>query len=302
MTGAGQLAGGGTTMRPQRLVEIRERHNFEVWFWGAVAALVFGHVAYRVAVNPAIDWATVGRFIFAKPILDGLWHTCLIALIAEVLGLMFGTLVALGREYGNSVIARICWLFTWFFRSVPLLVQILVIGNLGLFVPNLVLGIPGTSIAFASWDTNVVMTAFVASIVALTLHETAYVAEVVRGGLASVPAGQVEASRAFGMPLEKILRYVVLPQALRVIIPPLGSQFINVLKATSLVSVIAGGDLLTVAINISSVSLKTMELLFVASIWYLVVTSLASVVQSHVERRLAASVKGGRPGRVQKAA
>lgn len=192
------------------------------------------------------------------------------------------------------MIASICWLFTWFFRSVPLLVQILVIGNLGLFIPYLTLGIPGTDITFASWDTNVVMTAFVASIVALTLHETAYVAEIVRGGLASVPSGQIEASRAFGTPMEKILRYVVLPQALRVIVPPLGSRFINVLKATSLVSVIAGGDILTVAINISSVSLKTMELLFVASIWYLVVTSLASVVQGRIEKRLAASVRGVR--------
>lgn len=269
------------------VVEIRSRRDYALWLWGAIALFAFLSVIRWMAGNPAVDWGTVGRFIFAKPIIDGLWHTCLIAVIAEILGLILGTLVALGREYGNPVIAAICWFFTWFFRSVPLLVQILVIGNFGLFLPYLNIGIPFTDITFASWDTNLLMTAFVASIVALTLHETAYVAEIVRGGLASVNKGQIESGRSFGMPMQKIVRHIILPQALRVIVPPLGSQFINVLKATSLVSVIAGGDLLTVAMNISSVSLKTMELLFVASIWYLMVTSVASLVQSWLERRLA---------------
>jgi polar amino acid transport system permease protein len=269
------------------VTEIRPRRDYVLWVWGLIAILAFVSIIRWMANNPAVDWSTVGRFMFAQPILQGLLYTCVIALIAEALGLFFGTLVALGREYGNPVISTVCWFFTWFFRSVPLLVQILVIGNFGLFLPHLSIGIPFTDITFVSWDTNAVMTAFVASIVALTLHETAYVAEIVRGGLASVNKGQIESGRSFGMTTPQIVRYIVLPQALRVIVPPLGSQFINVLKSTSLVSVIAGGDLLTVAMNISSVSLKTMELLFVASIWYLIVTSVASVVQTYMEKRLA---------------
>ncbi|MGH7684881.1 MAG: amino acid ABC transporter permease, partial [Vulcanimicrobiaceae bacterium] len=148
--------------------------------------------------------------------------------------------------------------------------------------------VPFTDIALVSVNTNSLITPFVASILALGLNEGAYMAEIVRAGIAAVDRGQVDAARALGMTNRLLMRRIVLPQALAVAIPPSVNQFTNLLKATSLVSVIAGGDLLTEAENISSANLHTIELLLVASFWFLAITSLSTLAQHLVERRLAA--------------
>jgi polar amino acid transport system permease protein len=164
-------------------------------------------------------------------------------------------------------------------------VQILIWGNLALLFEHI-----------GPFPTNAVMTPFVASVLALGLNEAAYMAEIVRAGILAVDRGQYEASMALGMPRALALRRIILPQALRVIIPPAGNQFISLLKATSLVSVIAGGDLLTAAENISSANLHTIELMLVATFWYLVLTTITSVGQFFVERRLGrgGALHGGR--------
>ncbi len=175
--------------------------------------------------------------------------------------------------------------YTWVFRGTPLLVQILLWGNLALLFEHI-----------GPFDTNSVMTPFVASVVALGLNEAAYMAEVVRGGILAVDRGQFDASLALGMPRALAMRRIILPQALRVIIPPAGNQFISLLKATSLVSVIAGGDLLTAAENISSANLHTIELMLVATFWYLAITTVTSLGQFALERRLARAGTGMRAG------
>jgi polar amino acid transport system permease protein len=248
------------------------------WLWTASAAvaLAIGALAVSIARNPAIDHATIARFQFAPAILAGLRTTLVLAVLAAAIGVTLGTVLAVMRLSRSPVLRIASFAYTWLLRGTPLLVQILIWGNLALLFKTL-----------GPFDTNAVMTPFVASVVALGLNEAAYMGEIVRAGILAVDRGQHDAATALGMSRALALRRIVLPQALRVIIPPAGNQFISLLKATSLVSVIAGGDLLTAAENISSANLRTIELMLVATFWYLVVTSLASAGQFWLERRAA---------------
>lgn len=169
------------------------------------------------------------------------------------------------------------WLYVWFFRATPQLVQVIFWFNISLFVPQLYLG-------FAVVDTNTVVTSFVAATLALGLNQGAYMAEIVRSGIISVDPGQVSAATAIGMNRSQINRLIVLPQALKVILPPAGNEFISLLKSTSLVSAISARDLLNEAQSIYQQNFLVIELLIVASIWYMVLTSLASLGQYFLER------------------
>ncbi len=247
----------------------------------AVVALVAWFVL-SIARNPNIQFSVIWQFQFAPAILAGLRTTVELALLAAVVGLLLGILLAVMR-LSDSRLLRLCsGVYIWLFRGTPLLVQILIWGNFALLFQYL-----------GPFKTNDVLTPFVASLVALGLNEAAYMAEVVRGGILAVDRGQFEASTALGMPRALAMRRIVLPQAMRVIVPPAGNQFISLLKATSLVSVIAGGDLLTAAENISSANLHTIELMLVATLWYLAVTSVTGVGQYLLERRLARSTASG---------
>ena len=246
-----------------------------LWTASAVAAGVFVLLAVSVWRNPNIDHAAIAQYQFAPAILAGLRTTLLLALAAELIGVVLGTVLAVALLSDSLVLRWGSRLYVWLLRGTPLLVQIIVWGNLALLFPHL-----------GPFSTNAVLTPFVASVVALGLNEAAYMAEVVRAGLLSVDRGQYEASTALGMRRGLALRRIILPQALRVIVPPAGNQFISLLKATSLVSVISGGDLLTAAENISSANLHTIELMLVATFWYLLVTTVAGAVQHVLERRL----------------
>ena len=248
--------------------------------WLASAAVV-ATVALLVASvwrNPNIQHGVVAQYQFAPAILAGLRTTLVLAVLAAVLGLVLGTLLAVMRLSDSAVLRWGSALYTWLVRGTPLLVQILVWGNLALLFQHI-----------GPFSTNALITPFVASVLALGLNEAAYMAEIVRAGILAIDHGQQEAASALGMTRALALRRIVLPQALRVIIPPAGNQFVSLLKATSLVSVIAGGDLLTAATNISSGNLRTIELLLVATFWYLAVTSLTGFGQFLIERRLARS-------------
>jgi len=170
-------------------------------------------------------------------------------------------------------------------RGTPLLVQIVLWGYLGLLYESLTVGIPFTDIAFWRADTNVLISAFTAGLLALTLNQAAYSSEIVRAGMLSVDEGQREAAASLGMSPLYTFRRVLLPQAMRVIIPPTGNETISMLKNTSLLSVIAVLELYTVATMISSQNLKQVELLIVASLWYLILTSVLSIPQYYLERR-----------------
>ena len=260
-------------MEAPRVVPLRRP-----WLWSGSALVIVLLVALAVSVwrNPHIDHAAIAQFQFAPAILNGLRLTVLLALLAAVIGLVLGIVVALMRLSPSPVLRLGGGLYVWLLRGTPLLVQILLWGNLALLFEHI-----------GPFSTNALITPFVASVIALGLNEAAYMAEVVRAGVLAVDRGQVDAAQALGMSRALAMRRIILPQALRVIIPPAGNQFISLLKATSLVSVIAGGDLLTAAENISSANLKTIELMLVATFWYLVLTTVTSFGQYLVERRLA---------------
>jgi polar amino acid transport system permease protein len=253
------------------------------WLWlaSAVVVVLAALLAVSIYRNPNIQHGVVLQYQFAPAILQGLRTTVVLALLAALIGTVLGVLLAVMRLSESPVLRLASGFYTWLLRGTPLLVQILVWGNLALLFEYL-----------GPFRTNDVLTPFVASVIALGLNEGAYMAEIVRAGIIAVDRGQNDAALALGMSQPLALRRVILPQALRVIMPPAGNQFISLLKATSLVSVIAGGDMLTAAENISSANLHTIELMLVATFWYLVLTTIASVGQHYVERRLGKSGAG----------
>ena len=252
-----------------------------LWLSSAIVIALAVALAISVWNNPHIDHAAIAKFQFAPAILAGLRLTIALALLAALIGFVLGVVLAIMRLSSSPVLRLFSGTYTWLLRGTPLLVQILLWGNLALLFQHI-----------GPFDTNRLITPFVASVIALGLNEGAYMAEVVRAGILAVDHGQVDAALALGMSRGLAMRRIILPQAMRVIIPPAGNQFISLLKATSLVSVIAGGDLLTAAENISSANLKTIELMLVATFWYLVLTTITSVGQYFIERRLGRSGTG----------
>jgi len=246
-----------------------------LWLGSALVLVLAALLALSVWRNPNIQHGVILRYQFAPAILQGLRTTVMLALLAAAIGAALGVLLAVMRLSASPVLRLASVFYTWLLRGTPLLVQILIWGNLALLFEHI-----------GPFRTNDLLTPFVASVVALGLNEGAYMAEIVRAGIIAVDRGQHDAALALGMSHPLAMRRIILPQALRVILPPAGNQFISLLKATSLVSVIAGGDLLTAAENISSANLHTIELMLVATFWYLVLTTITSLGQHYVERRL----------------
>ncbi|MFC4117903.1 amino acid ABC transporter permease [Nonomuraea zeae] len=266
------------------LVPVARTHH-----WGrtlsAVAALaIFGWLLFLIVVNPRLDWGAVTTYVFNERILAGVWVTIELSVLATVLGLVLGVLIAVMRLAHNPVLTWLATLYIWFFRGTPVLVQLIFWYNLAFLFPALVIKIPFTSIGLM-WDTNALMTGFTAAMLGLGLNLAAYFAETVRAGIQAVDQGQTEAAYALGMTPAKRMRVIVLPQALRIIIPPTGNEFISMLKTTSLVYVVAGHDLMTNASQIYKSNNMIMELLIVASLWYLLLTTVATFLQGRLERR-----------------
>jgi len=255
------------------------------------AILVLAAFAVAVLVtNPRFDWPTVGRYLFDVGVLKGIVVTLELTLYAMVVGILFGIVLALLRGSGNPLSRWAAAVYIWFFRGTPLLVQVLFWGFAASLFPRIGPGIPGGPFLF-SWDTNTLIPIFAAAVLGLGLNEAAYVAEIVRGGLLSVPLGQSEAADALGLGRLRTLRFVVLPQAMRTIIPPIGNQFISMLKMTSVVLVIGVADLLDSVTEIYSRNYRQIPLLIVASIWYLVMTTLLTLAQARLEKRLGRSLR-----------
>ncbi|MEU5976586.1 amino acid ABC transporter permease [Streptomyces sp. NPDC047315] len=254
--------------------------------WLAVLAALFfaTWLAYTIIVNPNLHWDVVVDYQFDERILKGLWVTVQLTLISMAVGIAIGVLIAVMQLSESPVLRLIASAYTWFFRGTPLLVQLIFWFNLALLFPVIGIGIPFDGPKLVEWQTNAVITGFVAALLGLSINEGAYMAEIVRAGIQSVDPGQREAGQSIGMSNRRILTRVVLPQAMRVIIPPFGNQFISMLKTTSLVSVIAGSDLMTVSQHLYLANFEVVALLMVASIWYLVLTTLASVAQHFIER------------------
>jgi polar amino acid transport system permease protein len=228
-----------------------------------------------------IDWAATAHYLLWPTILAGLVNTVVMSVAAMALGIVLGVAAAIARTSGNPVLRAVSIGYAWLFRGTPVILQLLLWFNLGLIFP--VIGIPGL------WSARAVtvMTPFVAALLGLGINEGAYVSEIVRAGLISVDRGQYEAAQSIGMRGGLALRRIILPQAMRVVVPPLGNQFIGMIKTTSLASVIEYAELLHNAENIYYANAKVMELLFVAAFWYLVMVTALSLGQSRLERRFA---------------
>jgi polar amino acid transport system permease protein len=257
--------------------------------WGRIAlsvlvALVTTMVIWSLANNENIHWSVVGQYLFSAPVLRGLGATLQISLISIMLSTIFAITLAVMRMSKSKIISGVAFGYVFLFRGIPLIVLLIIVGNIGLFVKDIRIGIPFTDIMLVDIAANRMITPFVASIIGLSIVASAYMSEIVRGGLLSVGRGQYQASMALAMNGYQTLRYIVLPQALRVIVPPLGNEFITTIKMSALVSVIAGGELLTVVQSISGVNYRTIEMLFVATFWYLVVVIISSIIQSYVEK------------------
>jgi len=187
----------------------------------------------------------------------------------------------------NRLLSGAAWTYTWAFRGTPVLVQILIWGNIAFLYPKIAIGIPFTHIYLVRGSANSVFSLFNAAVTALALNEGAYFSEIVRSGLIAIDEGQSEAATSLGMTRGQTLRLVVLPQAMRVIIPPTGNEVISMLKTTSLVSVIAVVDLLGAVTNIENQTFQPMPMLIMASIWYLIVSTILSIGQFYLERYFA---------------
>ncbi|WP_223732866.1 amino acid ABC transporter permease [Streptomyces purpurogeneiscleroticus] len=255
------------------------------WAATALVLLATAGLLWSLAKNPNVDWPTVGHYLFHPLVWQGMWTTVWLTAAAMVLGLLGGTVVAVMRLSPNPAMSGIAGAFIWIFRGTPALIQIIFWGYLAALYQNLSIGVPFTHITFFSIPTNDLITPTMAALLALGLNEVAYAAEVIRGGIRSIDNGQSEAAQSLGMTPLLTMRRIILPQAMRVIIPPMGNDTVTMLKTTALVSVIAGHDLMSNIQDVYAQNYKVVPLLFVAGIWYLVLVSLLSVPQRWLERR-----------------
>jgi polar amino acid transport system permease protein len=267
---------------PDEIEAVPVRH-FGQWIAAGIVAILVAALIRSIATNPRFQWDVVGNYLFDSRVLDGLVKTIELTVLAMAIGIVLGVILALMRLSSNWLLSSTSWVYIWFFRGTPLLVQILFLNFIAALYPTIDLGVPfGPS--FIHFNANDVITPFMAGLLALGLNEGAYMSEIVRAGVISVDQGQFDAAKAVGMSQGQTMRRVVLPQAMRVIIPPTGNETISMLKNSSLVFVIGVTDLLYSVQLIYSVTYEQIPLLIVASIWYLSATTVLSIGQYYLER------------------
>jgi polar amino acid transport system permease protein len=251
---------------------------------GAVVFLIVAALIRSVVTNDRFGWDVVGQYLFSPRVLHGLVVTLELTVVSMFVGIVLGIVLAIMRLSPNPLVSGSSWFYIWLFRGTPVLVQLLFWNFISALYPSIDLGIPfGPSFIHA--DANSLITPFTAAVLGLGLNEGAYMAEIVRAGILSVDEGQTDAAHALGMTRLKTMRRIVLPQAMRVIIPPTGNETISMLKTSSLVSVIAYTELLYTVQLIYAANYRQIPLLIVASLWYLFVTSILSIGQYFLERR-----------------
>jgi len=264
---------------------VRKRRHWGRWVSAVLALALLVGVVRPLLASPNLAPDVIARYLFKDFVLQGVLVTLGLTAVAMAFGIVGGAVLAVMRLSANPVLRAVSWLFIWVFRGTPLLVQIIFFGFLGALFPTITVAVPFTDTVLFSQPTSVVISGTTAAVLALSLNEMAYAAEVVRGGILGVDRGQDEAARAVGMTPGLSMRRIVLPQAMRTIIPPMGNETITMLKSTALVSVIAGRDLMTAVQTVYQQNYKVIPLLVVAAIWYLALVSLLSVGQFFLERR-----------------
>lgn len=255
------------------IVAVPVRHPLR-WVAAAAVLAFLGLIVWAFA-QANIDWSVPPQFFTHEQVLHGALNTLILSVLAQLIGVVLGVIAAIMRQSENWVLRGVAEIYLWVFRGTPVLVQLLLWYNLSLVFQT----VPGTNI-----DMNTVMTPFVAALLGLGINEGAYMAEIVRSGIQSVDKGQIEAAKALGMSPGHTMRRITLPQAMRVIIPPTGNEFINMLKTSSLAYSIQYLELLQVAVRVYSNTLQVIEMLLTVSAWYLILTTVFSIVQYYVER------------------
>ena len=267
-----------TTTRPERIEAKPLRHPGR-WILAAIIIALAVWFLIGAARNDAYGWDTYFRYLFDTRIAVAALHTLAITIFAMVLGVIGGVILAVMRMSPNPVFKTVSWVFLWIFRGTPVYVQLIFWGLIGSIYDTINLGV--AEIPLEPFTSS----AFLLAVVGLALNEAAYMAEIVRSGVSSVPEGQIEASKALGMSWSQTMTRTVLPQAMRIIIPPTGNEFISLLKTSSLVVAVPYSlELYGRSMDIAAALFQPVPLLLVAATWYLVITSLLMVAQYYLER------------------
>lgn len=253
------------------------------WVGSGIALVCLALVVQSVATNPRWGWPVFAEWFFAPPVLEGLGLTLLLTGLSAVLGFVLGTALALARTSRSPLLAALAFAYTWLFRSVPVLVLLLLVNNLGYLYETLTLGLPGTDWVLWSVPTAQFISPMAAAVIGLTLSQSAYAAEIIRGGLLSVDAGQHEAASALGLPRAHQALRIVLPQAMRAILPAAFNDLIGLAKASSMVYILALPDLFYTIQIIYRRNLEVIPLLMVATVWYLVILTVLTLLQREIE-------------------
>lgn len=257
---------------------------------GAIIALfVLAAIIQSVAFNPRWEWGVFALWFFDPVILSGLGQTLLLTLIGTLLSVVFGGLLALARLSSSWLLNSLAWGYIWLFRSLPLIVVLIILYNFSYLYDTLAIGIPFTAIQWGSFETINVLGQFSTAVVGLTLVQSAYTAEIIRGGFLGVDHGQYEAAAALGLPAWRRTLHIILPQALRTILPAGFNEIISLAKGTAMVYVLAMPELFYTIQMIYNRTQEVIPLLMVGAVWYLVITSVLSLIQHLVERALARS-------------
>jgi len=254
-----------------------------------VALFVLAVVVQSVAFNPRWEWSVFARWFFDPAILYGVGQTLLLTLLGTVLSVIIGGLLALARLSSSWLLSSLAWGYIWLFRSLPLIVVLIILYNFSYLYETLTIGIPFTAISWGQFETINVLGQFSTAVVGLTLVQSAYTAEIIRGGFLGVDHGQYEAAAALGLPAWRRTLRIILPQALRTILPSGFNEIISLAKGTAMVYVLAMPELFYTIQMIYNRTQEVIPLLMVGAVWYLAITSVLSIIQHLVERALARS-------------
>jgi polar amino acid transport system permease protein len=264
-------------------VRVVRRTHWRRWLAAAGVAVFLAWILFQILTNPGFQWSIVGAYLFDPEILAGVRMTCELTVLVMAIGIVIGLVLAIMRLSGNPVMSLAAGGYIWFFRGTPVLVQLVFWYNLASLFPMLSLGIPFGGPKFLSIQSTVAISSFTAALLGLGLNEGAYMAEIVRSGIIAVDRGQTEAAKALGYRPIQTMMVIVLPQAMKSIVPPTGNQVIGMLKYSSIASIVALQELMEAASNIYSRNFETIPLLIVASLWYLMLTTVLSIGQNFIE-------------------
>ncbi|WNO76675.1 amino acid ABC transporter permease [Streptomyces sp. AM8-1-1] len=270
---------------PATLKVVSARH-YARWAAAAAVTVLIAQFVHGLVTNPVWEWGVFSDYVLSETIVQAVLVTLQLTAYATVLGFVLGTVLAFMRLSRSPVLQTVAWTYVWIFRSIPMIVQLVFWFNLGALYKELGVGIPFGPV-FWSVDSNSLIGTIGAALIGLSLHQAAYAAEIVRGGVISVDHGQLEAAASLGIPRLRQIRRIVLPQAMRAILPTAGNEIIGLLKGTSVVYVMAIGELFYQVQVVYGRNGRVIPLLMVATAWYVVLTSVLSVAQYYVERRYA---------------